>query len=72
MTSQVMEFVKGGELYSVMGKTGTLCNDSARFYTAELLEALVYLHSNNVAYRDLKPENGEPHARARAFSAMHD
>ena len=68
MMSQVMEFVKGGELYSVMGKTGTLTNDSTRFYTAEILEALVYLHSNNVAYRDLKPENGESRTRARMIN----
>ena len=34
-----MEYIKGGELYSVMNKQGTLNDEQARFYAAEIMEA---------------------------------
>lgn len=32
-------------------------NDVALFYTAEIIHAFEHLHSQKIAYRDLKPEN---------------
>mmetsp|Transcript_21152 Transcript_21152/g.48557 ORF Transcript_21152/g.48557 Transcript_21152/m.48557 type:complete len:371 (-) Transcript_21152:159-1271(-) len=53
----VLEFVNGGELFSHLRKEGRLPNDDARFYAGEITLAFQYLHSKNIVYRDLKPEN---------------
>lgn len=55
----IMEFVNGGELFfhlKQQGKGG-FPEDRARFYAAEIVLALEYLHKSGVVYRDLKPEN---------------
>eukprot|EP00899_Mesostigma_viride_P016138 jgi/Mesvir1/24525/Mv21866-RA.1 len=53
----VMEFIRGGELFMYMEKKGRLSLSAARFYAAEVLVALEYIHSQGYVYRDLKPEN---------------
>ncbi|KAJ7540730.1 hypothetical protein O6H91_10G028300 [Diphasiastrum complanatum] len=55
----VMEYCPGGDLHNLRqcqpGKR--FDNAAARFYAAEVLLALEYLHMLGVVYRDLKPEN---------------
>ncbi|KAL4820240.1 kinase-like domain-containing protein [Aspergillus spinulosporus] len=53
----VMDFVEGGELFSLLRKSQRFPNPVAKFYAAEVTLALEYLHSLNIIYRDLKPEN---------------
>ncbi|KAF2187460.1 Pkinase-domain-containing protein [Zopfia rhizophila CBS 207.26] len=53
----VMDFVEGGELFSLLRKSQRFPNPVAKFYAAEVTLALDYLHQQNVIYRDLKPEN---------------
>ncbi|KAF8423652.1 catalytic subunit of the PKA [Tirmania nivea] len=53
----VMDFIEGGELFSLLRKTHQFPNPVAKFYAAEVTLALEYLHSLHIIYRDLKPEN---------------
>ncbi|KAH9607453.1 hypothetical protein KSS87_019350 [Heliosperma pusillum] len=53
----VMEYLNGGDLYSLLRNLGCLDEDMARIYIAEIVLALEYLHTLNVIHRDLKPDN---------------
>ncbi|WZZ37225.1 hypothetical protein YC2023_020626 [Brassica napus] len=53
----VMEYLNGGDLFSLLRNLGCLDEDMARIYIAEVVLALEYLHSVNIIHRDLKPDN---------------
>jgi len=47
----VLSFVNGGELFLHLQENGPFDEYRSKFYTAELLLALEYLHSYNIIYR---------------------
>lgn len=53
----VMEYVNGGDLFFHLNKEGSFSEERTKFYAAETLLALSYLHSMGIIYRDLKTEN---------------
>lgn len=53
----VMEYVPGGEFFTHLRSAGRFPTKTAKIYGAEVIIALGYLHSQKIAYRDLKPEN---------------
>nr|AHZ63848.1 phototropin [Cephalotaxus harringtonia] len=55
----ITDYCPGGELFMLIDRqpTKVLREDAVRFYAAEVVVALEYLHCQGIIYRDLKPEN---------------
>lgn len=53
----VQEYAPGGELFDRITKDYGLEEEDIRRVFSDLLDALEYLHSENVVHRDVKPEN---------------
>lgn len=53
----IFDYINGGELFYHLKKEGKFSEKRVKFYAAELVCALSHLHSLNILYRDIKPEN---------------
>ncbi|XP_050672694.1 cAMP-dependent protein kinase catalytic subunit alpha-like [Leptidea sinapis] len=53
----ILPYVPGGEMFSHLRKLGKFDENTSKFYAAQVILALEYLHACELVYRDLKPEN---------------
>ncbi|XP_061361838.1 phototropin-1-like [Gastrolobium bilobum] len=55
----ITDYCPGGELFLLLEQqpSKVLKEDAVRFYAADVVVALEYLHCQGIIYRDLKPEN---------------
>ena len=53
----LLDFEGGGSLFYHLSQRRRFTEREVLFYAAEMLQAIEYLHSKKVLYRDLKPEN---------------
>eukprot|EP01084_Bolivina_argentea_P002326 4299_1 len=53
----VLDVCLGGELFTILRQRRYFDEPTAKFYTSCVVEAFAYMHSKDIIYRDLKPEN---------------
>lgn len=52
-----MDYLDGGDLRYHIGKKGKFTEAESKFFLANLIIGLEYIHNCNIIHRDIKPEN---------------
>ena len=52
-----MPYIRGGELFKVLAAKKRFIERDVKFYIAQIIHGIGYLHSKNIIHRDLKAEN---------------
>ncbi|KAK8971298.1 3-phosphoinositide-dependent protein kinase 1 [Platanthera guangdongensis] len=69
-----LESCEGGELFDQITRKGRLTEDEARFYAAEVIDVLEYVHGAGLIHRDIKPENllltADGHVKVADFGSI--
>lgn len=52
-----LDLATNGDLKAAVLKLGSISINCARYYTAQLVDAVQYLHRSGITHRDIKPEN---------------
>ena len=53
----VLDLAPHGDLADLVKKYGSLSLRCARWYTAQIVDAILWVHSQGIVHRDMKPEN---------------
>ena len=53
----IIEYVGGGDLLSFVRKRTKLNETQTKFIFRQIIEALQYIHSQNIVHRDIKLDN---------------
>ncbi|KAF9485055.1 AGC/PDK1 protein kinase [Pholiota conissans] len=52
-----LDLATNGDLKALVQKLGSISINCSRYYTAQLVDAVIYLHNCGIVHRDIKPEN---------------
>lgn len=53
----MISFASNGDLQSLLRSRGSLSLACSRYYTAQLVDTVTWIHSRGILHRDIKPEN---------------
>ena len=53
----VLDLAPNGDLADLVKKFGSLSLRCARWYTAQIVDTVLWIHSKGIVHRDMKPEN---------------